>query len=211
MMDKRKTTNNLDGRIWTPDEDVQLVECVLRNVRMGNSVIDGCREFEEATGGERSIDSSKFRFHTKLKAQYAAGYEVARTEGKKVRDSKRRKINRGERMEQIMEDIFKDHDRPIVIDDIVAMLGVYKKQVEEQNLDGKYEEEILKLRREKERLSKENKKLKDELKENKKEMKVLTKEFKDLKNALLVLQNLKVVPKEGKEYKINKDGTVESV
>ena len=212
MMDKRNY-NNLDGEMWTKDDDLQLVEAVLRNVKLGNSVIDGCREFEEATKGKRSVDASKFRFHTKLKAQYLAAYEIARKEGKKAKASKRRKINKGERMEQIMTDILDNNERPLVIDDVLTVLNMYKKQVEEKNLDGKYEEEVFKLRREKERLVKENRKLKEEMKELKAEFKEMSQDYRELKNALKVFQNVGILQNnaEKAEYKINKDGTIEKM
>lgn len=203
--------NNLEGEKWTKDDDLQLVEMVLRNVRQGNSVIDGCREFEEATKGRRTADASKFRFHTRLKPQYAAGYELAKEEGQKARASKRRKINKGERMEQIMMNVLETENRPIVIDDIMVVLEMYKKQIEEQNLDGKREEAELKLRREKENLAKANRKLKAELKETKAELKMLIKEHKELKDALRVFQQLGIVskPDEKQSYRVNKDGTIE--
>lgn len=94
--------NNLEGEVWTEDDDILLAEKVLSHVRSGNSIMNACREMEEKTGGRRSASASKFRWYTRLKPHYQAGYKLAREEGKKKKDIEKRRINQGERYENLI-------------------------------------------------------------------------------------------------------------
>lgn len=209
--------NNLQGEIWTDDDDLVLAETVLRRVREGDSVIDACREFEEKTKGKRTASASKFRWHTRLKNQYAGAYEIAKADGKKAREFARRKVNQGERYQDILENVLeKDNEREIVLDDILVLVKQYKKQEEDkaENRD-KFEKETDKLRREIEKLKKE---LKDTTEQNKQMKEALIEvdgNYRKLLNALRVFKEAGIqvnMPEpDDLKYMVNKDGTVEKL
>lgn len=181
--------NNLNGEIWTKEDDILLAETVLNSVKDGNAVMDACRIVDEKTNGKRSASACKYRWHTRLKENYAEAYEHAKLEGKKKRNIRAKKINQDERMENIIEDVLNtDNEREIMIDDILVLVKKFKQQ-EEQKQESSTEDTENKLRREIERLKQENKRLREELLS----MKAIRVEKKD----------------KGKEFKINVDGTVE--
>ena len=209
--------NNLQGEVWTDDHDIQLAETVLRRVREGDSVMDACREFEEATKGDRTASASKFRWHTRLKDQYAGAYEIAKTEGKKAREYKRRKVNQGERYQDLIENVLdKNDDRDIVIDDILVLVKRFKNQEEEKGAQyDRYEKETDKLRRELEKARKEIKDLKGERDNYREAVKELDSQYKELLNALNVLKKagiqINIPTPEDFKYIVNKDGTIEKM
>lgn len=186
---KARKYNNLNGEIWTKEDDILLAETVLSSVKDGNAVMDACRIVEEKTNGKRSASACKYRWHTRLKEHYNDAYEFARAEGKKIRNIKAKKINQDERMESIIEDVLNtDNEREIMIDDILVLVKRYKHQ-EEQKQESSTEDVENKLRREIERLRQENKRLREEL---------------------LSIKAKRIEKKEkGKEYKMNVDGTIE--
>ncbi|MEM5838859.1 MULTISPECIES: hypothetical protein [Bacillus] len=209
--------NNLQGEVWTDDDDIQLAETVLRRVRQGDSVIDACREFEEATRGRRTSSASKFRWHTRLKERYAGAYELAKREGKKTRDYKRRKVNQGERYQDLLENVLdKDNEREITVDDILILVKKYKEQSEDKvNEYERYEKETDKLRREIEKLKKELKDERSEKKQMKEALIEVNSNYKKLLDALKVLKEagiqINIPEPESFEYIVNKDGTVEKM
>jgi len=209
--------NPLQGELWTEDDDIQLAECVLRRVREGDSVVDACREFEELTKGRRTSQASKFRWHTKLKHQYSAGYELAKAEGKKVRDLKRKKINQGERYQDIMENVFDaDPNREIQIDDILVLIKKFKEQEEAKgSFQEQYEKETNKLRRDNEKIKKQLNNTEDELEKTKEALIYVNSQYNKLLNALKVLKEagiqINIPEPDDFNYVINKDGTVEKL
>lgn len=209
--------NNLQGEIWTDDDDLLLAETVLRRVREGDSVIDACREFEEKTKGRRTSQASKFRWHTRLKDQYAGAYELAKKDGKKARDFARRKVNQGERYADLVENVLdKDSDREIVLDDILVLIKQYKNQEESKGMSNdKFEKETDKLRREKDKLNIELKRTKEELKQTKEALVEVDTNYRKLIDALKVLKNagiqINIPEPENFQYIVNKDGTVEKM
>ena len=209
--------NNLDGDIWTHDDDLLLAETVLRHVRDGRTVVDACREMEEKSNGKRTATASKYRWFTKLKLQYAGAYEIAKQDGKKVRDFKKKRVNQGERLEDIVENVLNvEQEREITLEDIMVLVKRYKKQEESKGDDTDLEEEISKLKRENEKLRKENKELKQDNKDLKNSLKNADSDYKQLKGALDVLKQLGVnfntpEPATGSKYIVNKDGIVERV
>lgn len=134
--DKRTEVNNLQGDIWTGDDDILLAETVLRKVREGKTVMDACREVEEVTEGRRTASASKFRWFTRLVDQYKAGYEVAKSEGAKVKAAKKRKLNKGERFEEIIHDVFNEAgpviDKEIEPEDFIILAKKFKQQQQEK-------------------------------------------------------------------------------
>lgn len=209
--------NNLQGEVWTDDDDLQLAETVLRRVREGDSVIDACREFEEKTKGRRTSSASKFRWHTRLKDQYSGAYELARKEGKKARDFARRKVNQGERYQDLVENVLdKENNREIVIDDIMVLVKKFKEQEEIKGSDyEKFEKETDKLRREKDKLMIELRKKNDELKQTKEALVEVDINYRKLLDALKVLKDagiqINIPEPETFQYIVNKDGTVEKM
>lgn len=180
--------NNLNGEIWTNEDDGLLVETVLKVVKRGDAVIDACREVEEKTNGKRSASACKYRWHIKLKGVYEDAYNIARAEGKKAREFKHKKIKQEERFDDIVENVLsEDKEREIMLDDILVLVKKYKDQEELKNPSA--ESEINKLRRENERLRKELNDAKEEL-------------------ASLKAKRVKVRKDKGVEYKVNEDGTV---
>lgn len=206
--------NNLDGELWTPDDDLMLAEMVLRHVRSGHTILDACREMEEQSNGKRTATASKYRWFTKLKLQYASAYELAKQDGKKIRNFKKKRVNQGERLEDIVENVLNtEQEREISVDDILVLVKQFKKQ-EEKKADN--ESELLKVKREIDKLKKENSALKDENKELKHSLKNVDTDYKQLKGALDVLKGLGVAintpePTQGSKYIVNKDGIVERV
>ena len=209
--------NPLQGELWTEDDDIQLAECVLRRVREGDSVVDACREFEEKTNGRRTAQASKFRWHTKLRDRYSAAYELAKQEGQRTRDLKRRKVNQGERYKDIMETVFdSDPNREIIVDDILVLVKKYKEQEEAKgSFQEQYEKETNKLRRENEKVKKQLNNTEDELEKTKEALVYINNQYNKLLNALKVLKEagiqINIPEPDDFNYVINKDGTVEKL
>mgnify|MGYP001473424512 CR=1 FL=1 len=209
--------NPLQGELWTEDDDIKLAECVLRRVREGDSVVDACREFEDMTNGRRTAQAAKFHWHTKLRHRYSAAYELAKQEGKKNRELKRRKINQGERYKDIMETVFdSEPNREILIDDILVLVKKFKEQEEAKgNFRDQYEKETNKLRRENEKIAKQLKQTEDELERTKEALVYINNQYNKLLNALKVLKEagiqINIPEPDDFHYVINKDGTVDKL
>lgn len=194
---------------WTHQDDLELVEAVLRNVRKGKTAIDGIREFAEASNGVRSVDASKFRFHTKLKAQYAQAYAMAQDEGKKHKPNKKR-LTQGERYLDAMANLLNvpEHAPPtreVELDDIMLLLKRYMKQSDTP----KESKELAKLREENEKLKASNIKLVKAFNE-------IEHDYIAIKNALGVLRNAGVMidvpaPTSTVKYRVDKNGLVEAI
>ena len=184
---------------WTHDDDIQLVEVVLRNVRNGNTVVQGCEEYEKLTNGKRSVSASKYRFHTQLKEKYAKAYEMARKEGKK---SKKERNVPPKRLKKVSE-IVGDENNELTFDDVMLVVNQYRKQKEKSDPNMKAENERLKF---------ENDKLKAELLELEKTLEQKTEREKNIMSALKVLENAGIninIPQT--KYAVNKDGTIEKI
>lgn len=214
--DKRNEINNLQGDIWTADDDVLLAETVLRNVRQGNTVVDACKEMEEISGGRRTASASKFRWFTKLVEQYKAGYEIAKAEGKKVKDAKKRKSNKGERFEEIVTEVFKEDttvEKEIDPDDFIILAKKFKEQqAKKKNEQTNFEKDLKDLKRRKE-------KLEADLKESKKETEwyaeMLAAKQRDYNKVIEALQTFKglgiqiqIPEPETPKYIVDKNGVV---
>ena len=193
---------------WTHDDDIQLVETILRTVRHGGSVIDGCREFAENSNGERSVDASKFRFHTQLKEKYITAYNMAKEEGKKVKQAKRKYVTQNERFENVFQSLTADDDPPtkrrVELDDIMVLLKKFKEQTPTQD-DAKIE----KLIKQNEELRKSNMKLSKAFNE-------MEHDYKEIKKALQVLKKAGLVldipaPVSTTKYKVGADGLIETI
>lgn len=205
--------NNLQGEIWTKDDDVLLAETILRTVRNGGTIIDGCRNFEEVTEGKRTEQASKFRWHTRLSDQYKAAYELAKEQGKSNKSKSR--INQGERYERVMDTILnKDEEEELDIEDVFVVVKKFRDQQKSKEASSG------KIKRENKRLKKENEKLKDKLKkmeDNTKEyMEIIERtesNYKQLIDSLQVLRKagiqINIPEPEENKYVINNDGTVE--
>lgn len=201
---------------WTPDDDIKLVETILRHVRKGGSAIDGCREYSESTNGERSVDASKFRFHTRLKDQYAKAYDIAKNEGRKVRKEKRKYVTQDERLENILCDVIggeEKEERKVELEDILVLLKRYMKQGNEQKVDS---EEVAKLRRENEKLTKTVKDLRESNLKITKTFNEIEHDYKEIKKALNVLKGaglaLEIPPPTSTiKYKVGADGLIQAI
>ena len=197
---------------WTHDDDIQLVETILRTVRHGGSVIDGCREYSENTNGERSVDASKFRFHTQLKEQYATAYNMAKEEGKKVKQAKRKYVTQEQRFENVFQSLIADNDPPserrVEVEDIMVLLKKFKEQAPIQNDD--------KLVKENEKLTKQNEELRKSNMKLSKAFNEMEHDYKEIKKALSVLKKAGLVldipaPVSTTKYKVGADGLIETV
>jgi len=216
VQDKRTETNNLQGDIWTEDDDVMLAETILRNVRNGKTVMDGCREMEQQTEGKRTASASKFRWFTKLVDQYKAGYELAKQEGKAAKERKKKKVNKGERFEEIMQTVLEKTDeveKEVSPDDFVILAKKFKQQQEakEKSLSNN-EKQINELTRKVQKLEGQ---LKDAKKEADFYAESLMLKQKDYNKVIEALQTLKTlgiqiqIPEpESPKYTVDKDGVV---
>lgn len=217
--DKRNQTNNLQGDIWTEEDDALLAESVLRNVREGNTVMDGCRELEVKTEGKRTASASKFRWFTKLVEQYKAGYELAKAEGAKIKAAKKRKTNKGERYKEIVEEVFESNISPVekVIepDDFIVLAKKFKEQqMKRKSEQNNQEKEINELKRKNDRLEKDIKELKNEVNWYSDMVVAKQKDYNKLIEALQTLKNLGIsinIPAaESPKYIVDKQGVVVS-
>lgn len=196
---------------WTHDEDIQLVETVLRHVRHGGSVIDGCREFSDKSNGGHSVDASKYRFHTQLKEQYIKAYNMAKEEGKKVKKNKRKYVTQDERFENVFQTLIADNDPPdrrIELDDIMVLLKKYKQQ-EPDNENEKLVKDNEKLTKQVEELRKSNLKLSKAFNE-------MEHDYKEIKKALNVLKKAGLVldipaPVSTTKYVVGADGLIQTI
>lgn len=214
--DKKNSVNNLQGDIWTGDDDVLLAEMVLRFVREGKTVMDACREMERVTDGRRTASASKFRWFTKLVDQYNAGYELAKQDGKKAKDAKKRKVNKGERFEEILENVLQkteEAEKEIEPDDFIVLAKKFKEQQNKKIQENSSHEKELK------QLRKNNEKLEKELAEAKKDVELynelLVAKQNDYNKVIEALQTLKglgvnisIPEPESPKYVVDKNGMV---
>lgn len=218
--DKRNENNNLQGEIWNDTDDALLAETVLRFVRQGQTVIAACREMEEVTNGRRTTSASKFRWFTKLVDQYQAGYELAKQEGDKVKATKKRKVNKGERFEEIVTSVFNEDiptmDKEIEPDDFIILAKKFKQQ--QLSKEGSYKKFEKELKAERKRVADLEKQLKETKADLDETIQLYANKKQDYQNILEALQVLKKaginiqVPEPSKAtYKINKDGTIETI
>lgn len=210
--------NNLDGDIWTNDDDILLAEKVLTAVRNGNSVMQACREMEAETNGKRTASASKFRWHTRLKPQYQAGYELAKEDGKKKRDEEKRRINQGERYENLMSNLLdKDDEDQISLEDVYLVVKKYRDQENEKTKDqSKIEKENRQLKNKVNELEKNFKKQQEDLEYTQEVLMDRDKKYKKLLDSLKVLKEAGIqinVPDDVQtnKYHINSDGTIDRI
>lgn len=196
---------------WTKDDDLMLVEMVLRHVRSGGAAIDGCREFAEKTGDGRSVDAVKFRFHTQLKKQHQTAYNIAKEQGKKVKAEKRKYVTQSERFEELLDKhIGKDDEDEIEIDDVYILLKRYMKQEPKKNDEVEY------LRKENERLNEYVMTLQDGNKKLSEAFDEIEHDYKAIKQAIAVLKTAGLhidlpAPTNTKKYKVDANGLVSLV
>lgn len=218
MSDKRSENNNLSGEVWDPDDDILLAKTILQFVRQGDTVINACREMEVITEGRRTASASKFRWFTKLVDQYKAGYELAKAEGKKVKEKKKKKVNKGERFEEIVQDVFESKEpatsRELTPDDFIILAKKFREQ--EQNKAVKMydlESENSTLRSRNRRLEEQLKKESEEVSWYKDMLLVKQRDYNKIVEALKTLKDLGVaiqVPEpESPQYVVDKNGIVE--
>lgn len=219
-MDKRKVTNNLSGDIWTGDDDLLLAETVLRFVREGKTIIEACREMEVITEGRRTVAASKYRWFTKLVDQYQAGYELAKTEGEQAKKVKKRKINKGERYEELVKEVFDEKapavEKEIEPEDFVILAKRFKHQQSTKDNRLKTLEKELKAERIKSSdLAKQLKETKAELVDTVEMLKMKQTDYNNMLEALNVLKKAGIqiaIPEPSKpKYKVNKSGMVETI
>lgn len=210
-----KTVNNLQGEIWDEESDALLAETVLRNVRQGNTLASAFDEVERVTDGRRTVSACKFRWHTRLKEQYAAGYELAKEEGKKAKRSKR--VNQGARFKDIMKNVLEeDVDKEITIDDIYILVKKFKEQEDKKSLEEKEKDKkIRSLETELRSLKNKNEELNDAISDYKEVLQIKERNHKKVLEALETLRTLGVAinmpEQEPNKYKMKKDGTVEKI
>lgn len=216
--DKRNETNNLQGDIWNDDDDALLVKTILRHVREGKTVIDGCREVEEKTEGKRTASASKFRWFTKLVHQYRGAYEIAKEDGKKVKAAKKKKVNKGERYEEIIETVLQDENRAvnreINADDFIILAKKFKEQeMSKSEGDKQYEKQLKIEQRKVQQLQKELNKTKNDLNETVELLRLKKNDYQNILEALNVLKKAGIqitIPEPSKtKYSVNKNGLVE--
>lgn len=190
---------------WSKDDDLMLVEMVLRHVRNGGAAIDGCREFAEYTGDERSVDAVKFRFHTQLKQHHEKAYELAKAEGKKIKAEKRRYTTQGERLETILEKhVGKEDEEEISIEDVYILLKRYMKQEPKVS-----QEDVDHIKKINHKLFEQNKELVESNKKLVQAFNEIEADYKALKGALDVLKKAGLsldVPKPTSSRKYTVDG-----
>ena len=185
---------------WTHEQDMELVETVLRNIRQGKTIYDACAEYEEKTNGRRSISATKYRFHTQLKEKYAKAYELAKQEGRKFKAERKAE-----------KQPIQPREGEITIDDIAKVVREYKKQQEEKgNCD--CENEVFALNKENKRLKEENDKLRVEMEELQTSFAKNVEQQKQIMDALKILESAGIkmdLPKT--KYVVNKHGIVETI
>ncbi len=194
---------------WTKDDDLELVETVLRHVRSGGAAIDGCREFAERNGDERSVDAVKFRFHTRLKKQHATAYNLAKEQGKKVKAEKRKYTTQSERFEELLDKhIHKEDEDDISIEDVYILLKRYMKQEPKRN-----DEEIERLVRMNKELIEQVKALQDSNNKLSRAFDEIEYDYKTIKQAIGVLKSAGLSidippPTSTKKYAVDANGLV---
>lgn len=214
--EKKNAVNNLHGDIWTGDDDVLLAETVLRFVREGKTVMDACREMESLTEGRRTASASKFRWFTKLVDQYQGGYEIAKQEGKKAKEAKKRKVNKGERFEEIFESVLNKSDeieKQIDPDDFIVLAKKFKEQQNKKKQEvSSHEKEMKQLRRDNEKLGKELEEAKKEVELYNELLLAKQKDYNKVIEALQTLKglgvNISIPEPESPKYVVDKDGIV---
>lgn len=192
---------------WTHEDDMELVEAVLRNVRAGKGVVDGCIEYEEKTNGRRSASANKYRFHTQLKEKYAEAYELARMEGKKVKAEKRK--SKPNSLQNAIE-VLENPERELTLNDVFVIVNQFKKQQDAKN----DEHALSELQDENKLLKGINQRLEGEIKELEITLKHQLEQQKQIMDALKVLEGAGInlnLPKQLPKYAVNKDGTIEKL
>lgn len=198
---------------WSHNDDIELVEIVLKNVRNGKGVIDGCYEYEKMTNGKRTASASKYRFHTQLKEKYQKAYEMARMEGRKVKAEKNKHVSKRERLEKVVTNFIANPEvsepKELTLDDVMIVMNQFKKQ--EQNKKAS-EMEVEKVIKENETLKQRNAQLVAEVKELEELLKDNTERQKQIVSALKILESAGInlnVP--DTKYTVNKDGTIKKL
>ena len=198
--EKEMTAKYYSG--WTHEQDMELLEVVLENIRNGGTILDACTQYEKMTNGRRSISASKYRFHTQLKEKYSSEYEQAK------KDKREARINK--KTEPINPN-FGGNDEELTIDDVMKVIKRFKQQQENKG-NCECEKEMFILNRENEKLRKENQKLKVEMEELQTSFSNNVKQQRQILDALKILEGAGIkmdLPKS--KYIVNKDGTVEKV
>ena len=177
---------------WAND-DLLLVETILRYVRNGDAINDACKEVEEKLNYTRTFTTLKHRWFTVLKPQYENAFNSAFKEGKKKRKKRYRQT------------------RNVSSDE----LGI----IEALNIVKAYSEQVAKEKEERlkaEELKKENQAIKDKLNRISEELDMISDllEHEKAKNNDLIktIQTLNSIGfnlDDRKKYKVNKQGVVE--
>lgn len=196
----------IQGENWTEEYDKLLVETVIKNVSEGKTLLSAFKDMEIITEGAKTERAAKFRWHTKLKEEYAAPFEIAKQEGKQVKGNT---INQGKNMKSIMKMVSEITDNPkdkpiknkISVKDITTLIEEYSLQESRENkekiskLESRKDKEISELR-------KENAQLKEDLT-------YFMNGYNELKQTLSTLQKVGVVDQHKTEYKLAPNGIVE--
>jgi len=197
---------------WTKDDDLLLVETVLRHVRNGGAAIDGCREFAEKTGDNRSVDAVKFRFHTQLKKQHATAYNIAKEQGKQIKAERRKYTTQSERFEELLDKhIGKEDEDDIDIEDVYILLKRYMKQEPKKS-----NEDYNKMERLNRELLEQVNDLRDSNKKLSEAFNEIEHDYKNIKQAIGVLKTAGLTidippPTNTKKYKVDANGLVSLV
>ena len=177
---------------WAND-DLLLVETILRYVRNGDAINDACKEVEEKLNYTRTFTTLKHRWFTVLKPQYENAFNSAFKEGKKKRKKRYRQTR----------NVSSDE---LGIIEALNVVKAYSEQV------AKEKEERLKA----EELKKENQAIKDKLNRISEELDMISDllEHEKAKNNDLIktIQTLNSIGfnlDDRKKYKVNKQGVVE--
>lgn len=179
---------------WEND-DLLLVETILRYVRNGEAINDACKEVEEKLNYTRTFTTLKHRWFTVLKQQYESAFNSALKEGKKKKKKRYRQSQN-----------FNPNELGII--EALNVVKAYSEQV------AKEKEERLKA----EELQKENQAIKDKLNRISEEMDVISDllEHEKAKNNDLIktIQTLNSIgfnldDANRKKYKVDKQGVVQ--
>jgi RsfA family transcription factor len=179
---------------WEND-DLLLVETILRYVRNGEAINDACKEVEEKLGYTRTFTTLKHRWFTVLKKDYEHAFNLASREGKK------KKKKRYRQSQSVNPD-------EVGINDVLKIVKAYSEKVDrEENERVKNEE-----------LKKENEAIKNRLNKIKSEMDMISDllEYEKAKNNDLIktIQTLNSIgfnldENNRKKFKVDKQGVVE--
>ena len=179
---------------WAND-DLLLVETILRYVRNGEAINDACKEVEEKLNYTRTFTTLKHRWFTVLKKQYEHAFNLALKEGKK------KKKKRYRQSQSVNPD-------EVGINDVLKVVKAYSERVSKEDEDRKRNEE----------LAKENQAIKDKLNRISEELNVISDllEYEKAKNNDLIktIQTLNSIgfnldESNRKKFKVDKQGVVE--